>query len=358
MSMSMKPKFYFLLIFVLFIETKSQMLEAKKAVSGKLKHLVFLKVEFGCDTRQGTWPQYGAGTIINMKWVLTAAHVVEDYSEIERGNTIEYFRKKVRLTAGTKDLRDANLRQRRLIERDNVYVHKDYERQPSIDDVALIYLKKPLDDSNTIEPANLLTSGMHFVDGVKCVVSGWGKNGYTIGENGKTTYIRDSPNYARQGIMELLNGEKCKIYDGYESELQFCYGCNEGTCPSAAPGDSGAPVVCALEEDQDPVKYGYVFAIHSFGCADVKERCTPDGPSVGTDVRGITEWMNKKIKQVEEKLKKKIYKKNKIIKDAGTSIHKMNKEIKEVETSIYNQRIIEYAITAAIIIIVYWYFYM
>ena len=64
------------------------------------------------------------------------------------------------------------------------------------------------------------------------------------------------------------------------------------TLPADVARNSGAPVDCALEKDQDPLEEGYVFAVHSHGCKDKSKRCTPEGPSYGTDVRVVAKWIS------------------------------------------------------------------
>ena len=293
--------FDFLLVFVFFMETRSQVLNAEKAKLGELKHLVYVQPQFSYYKGHGIVESkngHGAGTIINMNWVLTAAHVVADYNKTVNSATKLYLRIKVSIIAGVKNYKDAT-GQKRVVKRNDVYVHRKYDSTTEKYDVALLHLKEnPLFESDTVDPAKLLEPGMTLEDGVDCVVSGWGAHGYSIDPNDETKYIEDLDDDARQGSMSLLNGDKCYIYADYESDLHLCYGCNEGSCSMTGPGDSGAPVVCALNKNQDP---GYVSAIHSFGCEDPRIKCTHPGPSVGTDVREITDWMKKKIKEVESR---------------------------------------------------------
>jgi len=80
----------------------------------------------------------------------------------------------------------------------------------------------------------------------------------------------------------------------FNGDLSFCYGCNSGKCEQTSSGDSGTPVVCALKKGKNPLTDGFVFAVHSSGCTDLSKNCYPDGPSVGTDVRKIEEWIKLK----------------------------------------------------------------
>ena len=54
------------------------------------------------------------------------------------------------------------------------------------------------------------------------------------------------------------------------------------------------PVVCTLDAGENPVDSGVVFAVHSYGCNVVSLKCGPKGPSTGTDVREIKDWIDEK----------------------------------------------------------------
>jgi len=226
----------------------------------------------------------GAGTIVTYNWVLTAGHVVEDKTRTVDGVEMFCTIEEIDIIAGLKDVLngDADDAQtfttREINER--VIFHSDH-------DVALIDVSSdPFWPSPTVSRANLLKPGMFWNSnvGVKCVVQGWGVDEIVEDENGRLQYSDEEPTHARQGYFHLLK----------KSRYIFKFGCETGnTCPRIAPGDSGSPVVCALNKDDDPLVEGkgHVFAVLSF----VRRRdlkFTSDDYAAGTDVRVIEAWMN------------------------------------------------------------------
>ena len=294
MSGSIKTIIYFLVAFMFYVKTNSQLLQGTEAVRGELKHLVYINTHFLYRKENGFWidGKIGAGTVINMNWVLTAAHVVEDHDKVENGRFTSYTRREVHLTAGTKDIRNEDDAQKLVIGRNDVYVHKNYDAQNFRYDVALIHLKeKPLERSETVEPAKFLENGMSFEVGTKCVISGWGVTEYSQGANGQVH--KKFPDRAMRGNVEILRADFCNSYPEYSSGLHLCYGCKTGSCPMNAPGDSGAPVTCDLIGRSGT----FVVAVHNFGCKDFSKHCTAAAPGAGTDVREIRKWMNDKMSE-------------------------------------------------------------
>jgi len=327
--------FNFLVLFAIFVKAKSQVLKGTEVDPEDLKFLVYLKPWFAFidEKGKGWWAQKeGAGTIVHPNWILTAAHLVTDQTEVIENHVRELFFNFVDAVVGTKDKTDANAQRIRIEHGDDVYVHEKYDDE-YFNDIALLYLKVALVRSKTLEPARLLTSKMNFEYGANCVVAGWGSHEFkTKQENSdddqseELKYMTNGPNHALQGKLKLLKPRKClKKYKAFyvNPKKQFCYGCTQGSCSQTGKGDSGSPVVCAFQrkkhhlkntsikkdsktkrkdlmrfQDDDPMKYQYVFAVHSFGCSDLNHKCTSEGPSVGTNVgaKEIEKWIRDTIK--------------------------------------------------------------
>jgi len=309
----MKRTFYLVVIFVYFLKTKSQVLNnAPKADRDELKFLVFLQSHYSyrnTNDQQKGYVKRGAGTIIKLNWVLTAAHVVEDYNKTVDGVTTQYSLVRVKLIAGNKNITSVDGKQQIMVHRGDVYVHPNYPKAKPHDDIALINLKDRLQESATVEPAKLLTSEMEVVLGVDCVVCGWGRShtatktredGSKVYDGRKEVkiYAKNLPDHARKGIVQLIKQQnKCnKIFPFFDSEKHFCYGCDYGKkCQQTAKGDSGSPVVCALHKHS--IESEYVFAVHNYGCDVLNKKCTSEGPSFGTNVatKEIEDWMNQRM---------------------------------------------------------------
>jgi len=306
MSSSAPKLFFFLAIGLLFFRAKSQVISKSKAEHGTLNHLVHLSLYhfYFSVSGAGIIPSEGAGTIVKLNWVLTAAHNVANYNETVNGTTTLYRFKAVKILAGTKDVNDESARAQRRTskmydgDRKSIIIHEDHDPESRLYDVALIYVKEKFDLTDTVRPAKLLEKGVKFDPSAKCVVQGWGLDTRTTSIDGRVAYTRSSKGEAMQGTVHLLNGWRCRQYVDerrrpcFDGKNQFCYGCNYGTCEQTAQGDSGTALVCALAKGESPLRDGVVFAVHSYGCTDPRYKCTSDGPSVGIDVREIKQWID------------------------------------------------------------------
>ena len=273
--------------------TTAQVLKGEPADAGKLKYLVYIRVG-SLNKKSGNEVEYtGGGLIINMRWILTAAHNFDVYHE----NSLEYSPYSVLVVAGTKDKYDENA-QRRKVETEDVVVHEKYlPGQDRRHDAALVFLGEPLKESDTVERAQkFLLPGEVVPVGAKCVVAGWGTSQYEVvvkmGENPwdeKLELPESKPDRAMQGEVEVLPHEKCKF--PHSSHHHLCYGCQSGRCAMTGKGDSGAPITCALGEGESPLE-GAVVAIHAFGCDDVRRKCSPGAPGSGLLIGNILRWID------------------------------------------------------------------
>jgi len=298
MSCSVEKTLCFLVICLLFFQTKSQVISKTKAEEGTLKHLVHLTVytTFLNQDKDEQFSSVGvSGSLIKLNWILTAAHNVEDDDVTVNGITRRHFFFQVNVLAGSKNSKKETPQQCTIYESD-IIIHEEYNRNDDYD-VALLYMKNKFQITDTVEPAKLLEPGMDFDADAKCVIQGWGYNELVYNKKNQLVYPSDQPKHAMQGFVNILNGEKCASkynVNGrrrFNSYLNLCYGCNNGTCEQTTKGDSGTPIVCALEKGDNPLINGVVVAVHSFGCKDVSEKCFPNGPSAGVDVRKIKDWI-------------------------------------------------------------------
>jgi len=294
-NMCLKQSFILFILFATFISTSSQVLEGRLADADKLKYLVYIRVDCVNKISGNEVEITGGGLILNMRWILTAAHNFDQYVE----NSVEYSPYKILVVAGTKSKSDEGENaQRRHPGMKDVVVHEKYlpDKDRSYD-AALVFLRNPLIESDTVKKADrFLRLGEVVPVGAKCVVAGWGTSQYEVvvkqGENPwdeELEFPESRPDRAMQGQVEVLPSEKCK--PPHNSSQHLCYGCRSQRCPMTAKGDSGTPITCALDEGDSPLD-GVVVAVHAFGCDDVRRKCTPGAPGSGLLIGAIRRWID------------------------------------------------------------------
>ena len=316
MCWSARKAYRFAVLFLILHVAKPQVLGGRNAEEKTLKHLVHISPSFRDVNNVHT----AAGTILKLDLVLTCAHCVQVQGEDLIDLTIK---------AGTKDLYEfSDNMQIIYLNREElqraIIIHRGYNPLDNSDwynpfdhefDVALIRLpasKKFKYDAQHVVPANLLTRDMGEPDDyVRCVVQGWGESEREWVNDSEMGYMEPAnPQQAKHGEMNLLE----------KQGTMFFYGCRQGQCAVPGPGDSGAPIVCALRANEDPMQNGYVFAIHAAGCADVRLKGTACGWSQGNDVRAISGWLTRHTgegaRPVQEKMARRV---RRIVEDSSAT---------------------------------------
>merc|ERR1712168_457961 len=132
--------FNFLVLFAIFAKATSQVLNGRPVGPQDLKFLVYLKPYFTYyddyydDT--GLHDSDGAGTIVHLKWILTAAQVVKDF--IRDGVDFDFSH--VEAVVGTKDR--PNDEKRITIYSEDVYKHREHNARTHLNDVALLRCRR------------------------------------------------------------------------------------------------------------------------------------------------------------------------------------------------------------------------
>ncbi|XP_078712377.1 ovochymase-2-like [Lampetra fluviatilis] len=170
------------------------------------------------------------GTIIDTRWVLTAAHCIPPRDR--------NFEKTLSVVVGEYDMETSDDEEQTL-RVSRVIVHPKFRPlNPVNNDVALLELTKDIVYGVMVQPACLPYQDEEFIAGTLCTVSGWGK----MQEEGQM------PSILQEVSLPLLDPELCaRVLAGMHlpamDRTMLCAGFPNGG-RDACQGDSGGPLVC------------------------------------------------------------------------------------------------------------------
>lgn len=217
------------------------------------------------------------------KWLLTAAHCVEDISP-----------QKLKVNVGEYDLSNG-AENAKAIKR--IYMHANYQLDVELNnDIALIELVDSVTNPaiTAITLVDLTTTAQLAIDNSEVTVVGWGgREGYDAGEGPTSNF----PDILHQVDLQLLTNEECKsilaqssteTFEGTFtansiglSDAMICAfipGGGKGSCQ----GDSGGPLMINTNEGWQQI------GIVSWGIG-----CAADGfPGVYTRTAVFSDWIN------------------------------------------------------------------
>ena len=216
------------------------------------------------------------GSIINEKWVLTAAHcIVVNFRVYDKGVNVE----KVTVVAGDiflnpmPDSKHSNSRQEILASK---YIYPlNYESRCQTWDIGLINLSENIKFNDQVKSISLPEASMFILPNTRCTVSGWG-----IDENGQVTAK------LRWGTVNTIDEGLCTTALGFEiTSARVCAGTFGGGTHGCA-GDSGGPLACVGRDGQK-----YLYGATSFGLPP-KKCGDPANPTVYTKVNAYRSWID------------------------------------------------------------------
>ncbi|XP_036617093.1 transmembrane protease serine 12-like [Trichosurus vulpecula] len=256
---------------------ESRIIGGHRAQSGSWPWIVSLQVM----TFANQFTHLCGGSLIKKKWVITAAHCLENYRDPQVWRAV---------------VGDNNLFQSaqtsKKIQIDTIIIHPHFIPEKYINDIALFHLKRAVNYNNYIQPICLPFFDFlpNLTRRTRCFISGWGQT-------------REKGHYSptlQEAEVHYIPRNTCNSEESYDEVVpytSFCAGEEDGSVDTCM-GDSGGPLMCYIPESR---RY-FLMGITSFGYGCGKKHF----PGVYTRVQFYKMWVNDILSAAEDTNKIKV----------------------------------------------------
>ncbi|XP_047448822.1 granzyme A-like [Mugil cephalus] len=189
----------------------SEITEGKEVEPHSLPFMVLLQSTERCG-----------GTLIDPKWVLTAAHC--------KNMTV--------VVLGVHSIKAMETNSRQVLRVKKSYPHSSFDKKTHVNDLMLLQLDNPAKQTGTVKCLKLGDSIEDPKAGNKCLVAGWGMT-----ERMEISDVLMSVN------VTVVDRKKCNSSDYYNhnpviTDSMICAGSDGKNSADTCKGDSGGPLLC------------------------------------------------------------------------------------------------------------------
>lgn len=237
----------------------SRIVGGQDAVEGEFPWLVSLHIK--------NIAHVCGGSIINERWLVTAAHCVQDDAKIKysQPGTWEAYlglhSQKSKQTATRRNIRQ-------------VIPHPSYNAYTYDYDIALMELESPVTYSDTIRPICLPSAVDVFPAGSSVTIAGWG----ATREGGSGAIV------LQKAVVRVINSTVCdKLMNGQITSRMTCAGILTGGV-DACQGDSGGPLIFTINDRM------YLAGVVSWGDGCARK----NKPGIYTTIPKFRGWIKEK----------------------------------------------------------------
>ncbi|XP_066269352.1 transmembrane protease serine 2-like [Branchiostoma lanceolatum] len=264
----------------------------RPVVDGGRKKRAKPRIVGGQDAARGQFPSqvslhqtgFGhvcGGSLINNKWVMTAAHCVEGFKHVSRSPNPRDWTVYLGLY-----IQGEITSRVQVFNVERIIYHDRYDKYRIDFDIALMELDGAVqyDQAGYVRPICLPDDDNVFDSNSNCYISGWG----TMYEGGYT--IADTIQYAQIPLVDWSVCNDADHYDGRITTRMLCAGYDAGGVDSCQ-GDSGGPLICEDTDDK-----WYLVGVTSWG-----EGCARQfKPGIYADVKHFRDWIFSVIMHYED----------------------------------------------------------